>query len=227
MNLQDIYQTIVHIGCRLANTPHGFIYAINKKQEELELKYGAGFYRRCQGAKHNKEEPSLAGTVWKTGRALSIQDIQHWPGRARDCSDGWDNVRSVMGMPLSADYGVIAVWGVGFLAVGHVLTEADSMILKRFGKMAAVILQHNADNVKIKPRPARPVYGLPALTGREETVLNRMASGLSNQEIAQELRVELSTVKTHINHLFSKLEVHNRAQALIKAWELGLIVKRR
>lgn len=226
MNLQDIYQTIVHIGCRLANTPHGFIYTINYKQAELELTYGTGFYERWQGAKHNRDEPSLAGTVWKTGRALSIQDIQAWPGRARDCSDGWDKVRSVVGMPLYADYSVIAVWGVGFPATGRVLSAADSTILKRFGRMAAIILEHKADTVRIKTGPVSPVYELPSLTGREATVLTRMASGLSNQEIAQELRVELSTVKTHINHLFAKLEVHNRAQALIKAWELGIIGKR-
>lgn len=226
MNLQEeIYQTIVHVGCLLANTSHGFIYIINRKEGELELKYGTGFYRRCQGVKHSKEGPSLAGTIWKTGQPLSIQGIQQWPGRARDYSDGWEEIQSVMGLPLCADYGIIAVMGMGFLTTGHVLTAAETHILKRFVRIASVALQYSDDEAKAKIRPARWSHGLPSLTRREETVLKRMAAGLSNQEIARELRVELSTVKTHINHLFAKLEVHSRAQALIRAWELGLIIK--
>ncbi len=224
--MQDIYQTIVHIGCRLANTPHGFIYIINQKQEELELKYGTGFYRRCQGTKHTREAPSLAGAVWKTGRPLSVPDIQHWPGRARDCSDGWEEVRAAAGLPICADYGLVAVLGLGFLTAGHILTEAEANILNQFGQMASLALRYNADEVKIKTRPKIRVPGLPALTGREAMVLKRMAAGLSNQEIARELKVELSTVKTHINHLFDKLDVHSRTQALIRAWELGLFDKR-
>ncbi len=223
MNLQDIYQSIVDISCRLANTSHGFIYIINRKEGELELKYGTGFYRRCQGTRHSREGPALAATVWKTGCLQSIPDIQQWPGRARNCTDGWDEVRAAAGLPLCADYGVIAVMGVGFQAAGHVLTEAEAHILEWFAQLASVALQYNDDE---KKRPAKWSYGLPALTGREAAVLKRMAAGLSNQEIARELQVELSTVKTHINHLFAKLEVHSRAQALIRAWELGLIDKR-
>ena len=186
MNLQDIYQSIVLISCRLANTFHGFIYIINRKEEEMELKYGTGFYRRCQGTRHSKKGPSLAATVWKTGRPLSILDIQQWPGRARDCSDGWDEVQAAAGLPLCEDYGVIAVIGVGFPIAGHVLTEAH--ILEWFGKMASVALQYNDDEIKVKNRTAKRSYGLPALIGREATVLKRMTAGLSNQEIAGNCR---------------------------------------
>ncbi|MBN1262376.1 MAG: LuxR family transcriptional regulator [Anaerolineae bacterium] len=59
------------------------------------------------------------------------------------------------------------------------------------------------------------------LTERELEVLRLMTAGLNNTEIAQTLFVALSTVKKHINHIFSKLNVQDRTQAVIRARELG------
>jgi LuxR family maltose regulon positive regulatory protein len=61
------------------------------------------------------------------------------------------------------------------------------------------------------------------LTGRELQVLRLIAAGLSNREIAGELVVAVSTVKTHINHIYGKLDVKSRIQAVAKAQELGLL----
>ncbi|HPL27960.1 MAG TPA: LuxR C-terminal-related transcriptional regulator [Anaerolineae bacterium] len=61
------------------------------------------------------------------------------------------------------------------------------------------------------------------LSERELEVLRCMAAGLTNGEIAARLVVALSTVKTHINHIFAKLDVTTRTQALVKASELGLL----
>lgn len=61
------------------------------------------------------------------------------------------------------------------------------------------------------------------LSKREMEVLSLMAQGHSNQEIAAELFVSLSTVKTHIQNLFEKLEVKRRTQAVEKARRLSLI----
>jgi LuxR family maltose regulon positive regulatory protein len=64
---------------------------------------------------------------------------------------------------------------------------------------------------------------LPApLSKREREVLQLLAQGLSNQQIAQELVITLDTVKRHIRHIFSKFGVHNRLQAANKAKELLL-----
>ena len=60
------------------------------------------------------------------------------------------------------------------------------------------------------------------LTVRELEVVRLIAQGQSNAEIAAALFVSEVTVKTHINHLFSKLEVSSRAQAIIKARQMGL-----
>ncbi|MEQ8424819.1 MAG: LuxR C-terminal-related transcriptional regulator [Cyclobacteriaceae bacterium] len=61
------------------------------------------------------------------------------------------------------------------------------------------------------------------ISARELEVLELMAQGLANQEIADKLFVSLNTVKTHSSNIFTKLEVSRRTQAIQKARELHLI----
>jgi LuxR family maltose regulon positive regulatory protein len=61
------------------------------------------------------------------------------------------------------------------------------------------------------------------LTERETEVLRLVAGGLTNRQIGQELVIAVSTVKSHINHIYSKLEVKNRTQAVARARTLGLL----
>jgi LuxR family maltose regulon positive regulatory protein len=61
------------------------------------------------------------------------------------------------------------------------------------------------------------------LSERELEVLRLIAAGLSNREIAQELFIAVGTVKRHTNHIYGKLGVHSRTEAVVRARELGLL----
>ncbi len=61
------------------------------------------------------------------------------------------------------------------------------------------------------------------LTERELEILVLMADGLTNQDIADRLFISINTVKTHAKNIYSKLDVRNRAQAIVRAAEAGLL----
>jgi LuxR family maltose regulon positive regulatory protein len=61
------------------------------------------------------------------------------------------------------------------------------------------------------------------LSGRESEVLDLLALGLSYQEIAGRLFISRPTVKSHISHIYGKLDVHSREEALAKASRLGIL----
>lgn len=69
-----------------------------------------------------------------------------------------------------------------------------------------------------------PAAGLAELTDREEEVLRQLSKGLSNAEIAEVLFVSETTVKTHVSHILTKLELRDRVQAVVVAYESGLVV---
>jgi len=60
------------------------------------------------------------------------------------------------------------------------------------------------------------------LSERELEVLRLMAKGWSNREIAKELSISEGTVKNHVTNIYTKLEMHSRAEAVAWAWQQGL-----
>ncbi|SNR93477.1 response regulator [Actinomadura mexicana] len=73
-------------------------------------------------------------------------------------------------------------------------------------------------------RPAPQPRGLDGLTPREKEVLRLVGGGLSNTELAAHLHLSEATVKTHVTRIFAKLGLRDRAQAVVVAYESGLVV---
>ena len=71
-------------------------------------------------------------------------------------------------------------------------------------------------------RPAEPSQVFPELSDREREILDLIAGGLKNPEIARRLYLSPKTVRNHVSNIFTKLQVADRAQAIIRAREAGL-----
>ncbi|MBI2911364.1 MAG: response regulator transcription factor [Chloroflexi bacterium] len=75
------------------------------------------------------------------------------------------------------------------------------------------------------PAPALPARLFPDLTDREREILALIAQGRNNQAIADELFLSLKTVRNYVSNIFSKLQVADRAQAIVRAREAGFAPK--
>lgn len=106
-------------------------------------------------------------------------------------------------------------------AAGYVRKDAEPEVL------LAAVRAVARGKTYIDPSVSRQILQATAspddLTPRETEILRQLALGRSNKEIADALSIGDETVKTHVSHLFGKLEVENRAQAVIQALKRGLI----
>ncbi len=75
------------------------------------------------------------------------------------------------------------------------------------------------------PTPPRVPQGFDQLSEREQEILALVGAGLSNAEIAERLVISMATVKTHVRHVFAKLDLRDRAHAVIVARDAGLGVR--
>ena len=75
--------------------------------------------------------------------------------------------------------------------------------------------------------PTAPIPAFPELSDREREVLELIARGMSNQQIVDRLVISPKTVRNHVSNIFSKMQVRDRAEAVVRAREAGLGGERR
>jgi DNA-binding NarL/FixJ family response regulator len=125
--------------------------------------------------------------------------------------------------------GALAAGASGFLlkrtrpeqliAAIHTIAAGESLLSP---SVTRTVIDRLARQAVAEP-PERQRRRLRVLTPRERDVLELVASGQSNSEIAETLVVEESTVKTHVKRILAKLELRDRVQAVILAYETGLV----
>ena len=113
-------------------------------------------------------------------------------------------------------------------AKGYVLKGADQDEIPKVIRAVAAGEAHFGPEIARRlmgffsaPKPA-PAEAFPELTAREREVLDLIAAGRNNQEIARDLYLSPKTVRNHISNVFTKLQVADRAQAIVRAREAGL-----
>jgi DNA-binding NarL/FixJ family response regulator len=124
-------------------------------------------------------------------------------------------------------YQALKAGAAGFLlktAPAQRLIDAVRLIHAGEALLAPVITRRLIETYLRRPPPGQAVPpAVAALTERELEVLCAVGRGLSNAEIAARLVVTEATVKTHVNRLFTKLNLRDRVQAVVLAYESGLI----
>jgi len=175
-------------------------------------------------------EQAVAGAL-ETRPDLVLMDIRmpvlDGIGAAKRLLPRLDGTRVVMLTTFDLDDYVVDAFRAG--ASGFLLKTAPPAQL-----VAAIRTVHAGDGllapastrrlIEQSAQPAAPGPEVGTLTAREHDVLRLLGRGLSNAEIAAQLVVEPSTVKSHVASLLAKLGLRDRVQAVIFAYENGLIV---
>ena len=127
-------------------------------------------------------------------------------------------------------YDALRAGASGFLlkdSTAELLFDAVRVVAAGDALLAPSVTRRLIGEFAAQRRPAGPpAPPVGSLTPRETEVLRLLAEGLSNHEIAERLTVSEETVKTHVSRILNKLGLRDRTQAVVAAYETGLVVPR-
>ena len=123
-------------------------------------------------------------------------------------------------------YAALRAGASGFLlkdATAAELVHAVRVVATGDALLAPSVTRRLISDFARQPHPGPPPPSLSALTPRETEVLQLIAHGLSNTEISDTLVIAEQTTKTHVGRILAKLDLRDRAQAVVLAYETGLV----
>ena len=224
LELGSAYQYFLNVVCRETGVDVGSI--LLERDDRLKLEYS---WEKNGGVMSHRPAPDLEQVDFLpkkvlryVGRTYQPVVIPAKPGEGPFAGDDYIQARteiSILCLPLK--YNNIFV-GLVYLESGHkhrfdtVLVEALARL--SFYLVVKEVLERNTKH----PTPARSGLHV-QLTEQEREVLQYMAKGLSNKEIAEKMSISSSTVKTYTLNLYSKLGVNSRVQVVMKAREFDLV----
>ena len=128
-------------------------------------------------------------------------------------------------------FGALRAGASGFLlkrSSPEVLIEGIKVVAAGEGLLSPTVTRRLIEEFAHQPGPPQaPHASLHALTQREQEVLSLVGAGLSNREMAARLYISEATVKTHVRRILMKLGLRDRVQAVVLAYEAGLVQTRR
>lgn len=153
----------------------------------------------------------LAGRAWNTRRPVIARDVSREPGYAIAKAALRDGLRGAVAIPAVAQDEALAVLAFGSR---ETLEPSDRLLrsLMRIGCEVGDFLMRRRPELQGSP-----------LTPRQRQILHLAADGYSRSQIAAELKIKPSTVRTHLEHIYARLEVSDRVAAVAKAMRDGLI----
>ncbi|MGW0202774.1 response regulator [Nonomuraea jabiensis] len=160
---------------------------------------------------------------------VRMPDIDGVEATRRICA-GTSRIRVLMLTTFDLDeyvYAALHAGASGFLlkdTLADDLLSAIRVVVRGDAVIAPSVTRRLLERyVGIGTAPVTPTVGLDVLTEREREVLSLIARGLSNTEIAGSLFLSEGTVKTHVSRVLTKLGLRDRVQAVVYAYESGLV----
>ncbi|MGI9615604.1 MAG: response regulator transcription factor [Acidimicrobiales bacterium] len=152
--------------------------------------------------------------------------------------DGLTATKEIVKQPNPPNVVILTTFGLDYYVATAIVAGAAGFLLKDASavELIAAIRSVAAGEAVLAPSLVRSVFerarvvpvpgevpGIDDLTDREREVLEQLAGGRSNAEIGEQLFLSEATVKTHVSHIFTKLGVRDRVQAVIAAFNAGIV----
>jgi RNA polymerase sigma factor (sigma-70 family) len=143
---------------------------------------------------------------------------EHWPEAAVVFLSADDSDESMLAALEAGASGYLVKSAGGSDVAEAVRRAAEGEILVPARQLGALLARRREQ----AQRQAERSRQLESLTPRERQILGLMAEGMDNRDIARQLGVSYTTVRSHVRHLLSKLSAHSKLEAVVRAAELGL-----